>query len=117
MKKAREGCTGDSRESNTASGAFAETVGKHRLQSIVVRSALFSMSDLCDRDLHHVTASHEQRFVSIDHPIVEGKLEEKIFSYPKGKIKKILQKTNENFNYAGKGNEMWPLTSMSEKSR
>ena len=111
MKKAREGCTGDSRESNTASGAFAETVGKHRLQSIVVRSTLFS--DLCDRDLHHVTASHEQRFVSIDHPIVEGKLEEKIFSYPKGKIKK----TNENFNYAGKGNEMWPLTSMSEKSR
>ena len=36
MKKAGESGTSDSREANTAGGAFEETVRKHRLKLVVV---------------------------------------------------------------------------------
>ena len=36
MKKAGESGAGDSREANTAGGAFEEAVGKHRLKFLVV---------------------------------------------------------------------------------
>ena len=94
MKEAGESCTSDSGEANTASGAFEEAVGKHRLKSILVDEILhmvcYNIIWMCH--LHHITSSHQQRLVSRYHPVVKSKLEETLFMSKKEKWKVLESK-------------------------
>ena len=104
MKEAVESGTSDSGEANTASEAFEEAVGKHRLKSILVDEILhmvswYHMSHTSHitwyhmvSHLHHITASHEQRLVSRYHPVVKSKLEETLFMSKKEKWKVLESK-------------------------
>ena len=109
MKKTVESGTSDSGEANTASGAFEEAVGKHRLKSILVNEILHMVHNIMSTvqyeilhmvghsiiwmcHLHHITASHEQRLVSRYHPVVKSKLEETLFMSKKEKWKVLESK-------------------------